>query len=434
MTSSGSVSFWERITGAWTSFKAKKGLEEYAAVSTEDGGENGRIMLPNTPLPNGEREDGNPLLKRRRRYCVCCGVDFSLFWKAFGAVAALWLVYALFSGGLSFPSSPAVTDSRPEGMPAFGSSLGCANSQFFFKDSSRGFPFSVPVNDQQDHSIKLLGGGVGTITIVNAEPDARDVSYNIVVRSTDKHAADNTVFEIESAAQDTGLGTALRFATQQLPRAEVEAGTACLRYDIVMSVPSNVKILNIHSRSTAQVKFADDLRLDLKKLSVVLFHLDDKNMILPSSKVYAEDYSMEIYQGWIVGEATVSSETDITSQRSNGVVSVKVYQAPPSNLLNPETTKLSTATGSGKTDITYIANAVKRPFQNRHLSAKNGDMYLNYKQARTDGKVAMHSKRSTIMGDFNVIEDGAKWTHYVGSEGGKDRIDVSSGGWTGLYF
>ncbi|KAH6914440.1 hypothetical protein BKA70DRAFT_666898 [Coprinopsis sp. MPI-PUGE-AT-0042] len=435
------VPFWGAVMGVWTALRLKKEWDDsYAQVATDEAAEGGQIRLPNTPAPTSENEDAVSLLdpnsrrkekRKARGCCMCCGVDCSLFWKVFGIVAGLWTVYLLLSG-VQRMLSP--TPSGLENMPAFGTSLGCENAEFFYKDSREGHSVSVPVStDYHDHAIKLAGSGVGTLTIMSAPKDATEVTYNVIMRGSDRETMDRATVDIEEP-DSKGMGRTLRFNTPAIPKSEIASGETCVRYDVTMSVPSSVKLLYIHSKAIIQIKFDEDAHLDLKELSVVLFKTDDKNMIIPSASVVSDSINFEVFKGWIVGETTVSTTTSVTTQRGDGVTNLKVHQVAPENPLNPTASVLRTTTGIGRTDVMYIANTVKRPIESRHLASMSGKLYLDYKQARFDGKIALDSKNFEITGDFSRTAGDGEWTHIGGSGEGKDRINVSSRGWTGLYL
>jgi hypothetical protein len=348
------------------------------------------------------------------------------------------------AAGYGTALTPIISQSTPiqiEGMPAFGSSLGCEQAEHFYKDSHQGYPISVPVSkDHNDHAIKLAGSGVGTLTIMNAPKGATEVSYNVIMRATDRETLERASFGIDEP-NGTGQGRTLRFNTPAIPSSELASGQTCVRYDVTMSVPSSVKVLYIHSKTVIQIKFAEDTHLDLKDLSVVLFKLDGKNMILPSPGVVSEVINFEVFKGWIVGETTVSTKTSITTQRGDGVTNLKVHQVKPEDPRSPSTSLLQTTTGIGRTDITYIANKVKRPIESLHRASMNGDVFLDYKQAKFDGKIALDSKTFTITGPTHEwvagngrAPGGEQWTHTGGSGEGKDMMTVTSNGWTGLYL
>lgn len=436
-------SFWTSVTAVWAGLKLKEQWDssrQYAALDNDERNAEGGIRLPTSARLGGD-ETAESLLgetttrrKKKPGCCMCCGMDCTLFWKAFGIVVGLWVLYGAFSG-VKWILTPSPTGL--EGMPVFSTSLGCEGNNFFYKDSPNGVPYTVPVSEEfHDHSLKLTGSGVGTITVKNAPAGVKDVVYNIVLHGTDREVIDTSEIEIESPS--SGEGTSLLFNTPKIPLSET---SRCVRFDLIMSVPSSLEVLKIGARAVSQVKF--DADLDLKKLSVILFKLDEKNMILPTEKVFADTINFEVFQGWIVGETTISKSTEITTQRSNGVAHLKVHPAKPEDPLRLDTASLRTTTGSGRTDITYIANPTKRPIDSVHLSQKNGDVYLNYKQARYNGKIAMKSKSYSMTGTLPIAGGGdsiggradePEWTHTAGDSDGDDRIEVSSRGWTGLYF
>jgi hypothetical protein len=160
-------------------------------------------------------------------------------------------------------------------------------------------------------------------------------------------------------------------------------------------------------------------------------------MILPSKDVTSQRQALEVYRGWIVGDASIVKETSITTQRGDGIANVKLHPTP---LSDSEPAVLRTTTGSGRSDFFYLGEkAFKRPIDSTHISSKNADVYLTYSGAEFSGKIEMSSKSHTMIGAQKITPDDddaseSTWTHYVGDINGSDGISVSSRGWTGLYF
>jgi len=445
--------FWTTVGAVWAGLKLKEQWDaRYVQVASEDPAE-GHIRLPNSARPvDGDAAeslyDPNVTTRqpRKKGCCMCCGVDCTLFWKAFGIVFALWVVYGIFSG-IKWIITPAPTGL--ENMPAYSTSLGCENNDFFYNDEPKGFSYSVPVSEEyHDHTLKLRGGGVGTVLVKNAPVGAKDVTYTIVAQASRKEDVENINVETEDPA--SGEGRALLLSTPSIPLGEA-AGGRCVRYDVVVHVPAGVAALNIHARAVAQVKF--DAALDLRRLSVVLFKLDERNMLLPSARVLADVLELEAYQGWIVGETTVRKETDVTTQRSNAAAHLTVHPVPPADAAHPARATLRTTSGSGRTDIKYAAGAVPRTINSVHMSQSGGDLYLDYAKARFSGKIALKARSGYTMTGARALGapgsrfdvegrarqtigdgDGPEWTHYAGDADGVDQIEVQGGGWVGLYM
>jgi hypothetical protein len=131
------------------------------------------------------------------------------------------------------------------------------------------------------------------------------------------------------------------------------------------------------------------------------------------------------------------------------------YAAPLSGTAKTSQATLRTTTGAGRSDFTYVRDAQSRDrvIDSEHLSSRNADIKLRYHKSGFNGLIEMSAKLFDVHG-ANVLGDAqdnepphgeglrkrddtpgsSQWTHYVGSEEGKDRLMVYTRGWAGLYF
>ena len=321
-------------------------------------------------------------------------------------------------------------------MPAFSTSLGCMDAPHLYNGSQ--VTFMAPVNTQhQDHAFSTSGGAVGTLTLADGKADAQEIKYEIVLRASDESLLKSVYFEYPDYNEDKTISRSrVSITTPQ------GFGTSCVRYDMTMYIPPNLKKLDIVLHTTTHVQFASGAHVNTENLFVTLYSTDSNNMILPSADVTSQRQALEVYRGWIVGEASIVKETSITTQRGNGVANVKLHVAPPSDPTTPEPAVLRTTTGAGRSDFWYFGEKVfKRPIDSKHISSKNADVYLTYSGAEFSGKIDMSSKSFSMTGVQKITQsrpnngnDASTWTHYVGDVNGSDRISISSRGWTGLYF
>ena len=317
-------------------------------------------------------------------------------------------------------------------MPAFSTSLGCMDAPHLYNGSQ--VTFMAPVNIQHlDHVFLTSGGAVGTLTLADGEADAQEIKYEMVMRASDKALLDSVYFEYPEY-NDEKIITRSR-VSMTTPRG------SCVRYDMTMYIPPNLKKLDIVLHTTTHVQFVAGAHVNTENLFVTLYSTDSNNMIVPSKDVTSRRQALEVYRGWIVGDASIVKETSITTQRGDGIANVKLHPAPSSDSNSPESAVLRTTTGSGRSDFFYLGNkAFKRPIDSTHISSKNADVYLTYRQAEFSGKIEMSSKSYTMTGAQMITpsrpidNDAATWTHFAGDINGSDRISVSSRGWTGLYF
>lgn len=325
-----------------------------------------------------------------------------------------------------------------EDFPVFSSSLGCVDAPYVYNDTE--VTVFAPIGTRHhDHSFDVRGNGVGTVTIADGDPDSKEVKYEFSIRAN-KDMLDDVRF-VYPNIDDNKIVTNSRFIieTSRIPGVD---STYCMRFDVTLYVPPNLKNLAVRSHANTHVQFAPGARINVDELIVTLFTSDTINVIVPSPNVTAKRVSLEVYRGWIVGEASIVEETVITTQRGDGVANVKVYPAAPADPENPTTASFRTTTGAGRSDFTYIGRkTVKRPIDNTHISSRNADVYLSYRQSEFSGKIELSSKSYTMTGAQSLQSNGTaddenkpKWTHFVGDKDGGDQIYVNSRGWTGLYF
>lgn len=318
-------------------------------------------------------------------------------------------------------------------MPAFNTSLGCMDAPHLYNGSQ--VTFMAPVNTQrQDHIFLATGGAVGTLTLADGETDAHEVKYEMVLRSDDKALLEDVYFEYPEFDDE-----------KVITRSRVSMTTpygssgSCLRYDMTMYVPPSLKKLDIVLHTTAHVQFAAGARINTENLFVTLYATDSNNIIVPSKDLTSRRQALEVYRGWIVGDASIVKETSITTQRGDGIANVKLHPASSSDSNTPAV--LRTTTGSGRSDFFYLGEkAFKRTIDSTHISSKNADVYLTYSGAEFSGRIEMSSQSYTMTGAQKITmssptdDDDSTSTHFVGDINGSDRISVTSRGWTGLYF
>lgn len=439
-----SLSFFGMVGAVMAALKLKEHVDGYNQVPSD---EEGRVALRDAPYRD-DGDDGNrggeervgllntegetPLKPKRKRQstcCVCCGVNFGLFCKALGIVTLLFTIYGAVKL-IIWAVSPAPTGL--ENMPVYSESLGCQNAPYLYNGGE--FTVKSPLGSHElEHALDIRGSSVGTIVIADTGAQGDEIEYSVKITSNDQSLIDETKHEYEYKNDGSGNGR-MRIIT---PRLDTES-SSCIRYDVTIHVPRNLNKLSIAAHTIAHVQFHPDAQIDLKNLYVTLYTMSQKNLILPHQNVRANELKLEVFRGWIVGDAAIMDSTSITTQRADGVSSVRVHPiASSTNAL--QAAELQTTTGSGRTDIFYVedVSSVHRPIKSTHMSSQGGDVYLTYRSARFNGRIQLESKSFTATGITSFAGptpvDG-KWTHWVGSEDGADQIVVKSRAWTGLYF
>ncbi|KAK0212956.1 hypothetical protein DFS33DRAFT_1377404 [Desarmillaria ectypa] len=419
----------------WAALKLKE-AHEYNKVA---GDEEGVAADHLPPYTDGDNEEAVSLLntevpatrrmkrKRSKACCMCCGLNCSLFWKAAGIVfAGFGLFYTIKL--IKWAVTPAPTGL--ENMPVYSSSLGCLAAPYIFEGGKT--TVRVPVGDRFEHSIDIHGGAVGTILLAEGAADSVDVSYDITVRTDDELLLKQV--SLAYPAEDEEVKNSRLLVSTPWPEE-----SNCMRFDIVMYIPPNLKKLHVASHTLTHVQFDPDSQVDLDNVFVTLYATKRNNMIVPHQHFLADALILEVYRGWIVGDAAIVNRTSIVTQRGDGVANIRVHPVPSTQLAS-----FDTVTGAGRTDVSYTEDlsSSHRPIRSDHTSSMNGNLYLTYRDARFSGLVALHSHSYSATGLQSATESpgsgdgksGKAWTHYVGDQDGGDEILVNSRGWTGLYF
>lgn len=328
-------------------------------------------------------------------------------------------------------------------MPQFSTSLGCLNAPYIYNSSE--VHLSIPLATRSSSSsIDIRGGSVGVITIADGDADATEIKYEITIRATQEDLLSKINFVYPDANADGSITRSrLILDTPSLPQADE---TQCMRYDVKMYLPPNLKKMHVQAHAVAHAQFAPGTRggASMEQLKVTLYALNQNNLLVPSADVAVKNLQLEVYRGWLVGEAQIVDNLSIETQRWDAVANVKIAPAPPADHAHPTKAMLQTATGAGRADFVYLGSkAFIRPIQALHTSSRNADMYLTYRGSGFNGKIGMDSKSFTITGAqrfkpsmMRRDDDStpSQWTHFYGDPDGGDEITVNSRGWTGLYF
>ncbi|KAJ7132863.1 hypothetical protein C8R43DRAFT_1023722 [Mycena crocata] len=432
------ISFGGLLASVMIALKLKEGLDDYKQVSTD---EEGRVALGSQSAYRDHDVDGDNAeaislintnitrpKRQRAKCCVCCGLNCGLFWKAFGIVVAIFAVWNAFKL-IRWAVTPSPTGL--ENMPMYSTSLGCLSAPYIYA----GVPttFNVPIGaENADHGFDIRGGAVGTVTVLEGAPTASKVKYEVTLRTDDKTLLEDIVLD-HAPDQDGGVKDSHLLISTPRP----DEGK-CIRYDIKMFIPPTLKKLHLASHTVTHVQFDPESHIQLDDFFVTLFNPTTNNMILPHNNLHSHKMTLEVFEGWIVGDAAIDSSTKITTQRGRGVMNVRVHPTAPRDPASLEIASLRTTSGSGRTDVFYISPGIHRPISSTHLSSMNADMYLTYRDAQFSGLIELGANSFTATGlqrlDAATPGDDSKWTHWVGDEQGKDQLVVKTRKWAGLYF
>ncbi|CAL1707390.1 unnamed protein product [Somion occarium] len=306
-----------------------------------------------------------------------------------------------------------------EGMPAYGESLGCDDSRYF-----QGLTFFEGYlhPEQAQHSLDIRGAAVGTVHILQGDSDSVKYEMQYYTDSSSRRSQ----FAIKSPRRDDVV-TGRDISRVELATPLDLHGT-CMRYDMKVILPPQLKELHIRALSTTQIKMSPLAEVSLDKLVISLYGNDRRNMLLVSNTFRANLTDFELTSGWIVGSTQVLNKTVVTTQLGDAVTDLHV--APSPVVTNGSSVaELETTTGAGRTNILYNRKGSTRPIHSSHRSwHRAGDMYLDYTKAAFNGKVNIVAKSFSAPGIKH--SKGAGWM-FVGEED-IDTLIISSKGWVGL--
>ncbi|KAL6307841.1 hypothetical protein BKA93DRAFT_21842 [Sparassis latifolia] len=433
--------FWGMVGVVMAALKLKEHMDDYRRVPSEEEGL-GPLALHSPVLDaNNIGASGDGFLdteipgarpkRSKRNCCVCCGMRCGLFWKAFGIVCLLFLGWQAIKLAI-WAVTPKPTGL--EGMPEFSTSLGCSNAPYIYNATDTTFLVPVGLNNA-DHEIEILGKAVGTLTFVQGDSDATDVKYDITLRADQDGLFDSillqhsTAYEIEHGISNSHTRLATTYES-----------SACMRYDIKVSVPPTLKNLAVSTRTVTHIKFDTDSMFDFDKLSVSMrAMMETGHLLLPHTGVHAGMLLFDISRGWLVGDVAIVDKTTLSTSKGDAVMNVHVHPVPSTADL-PATAELQTTTGTGRTDVFFVSSAghVHRPISSTHSSLRGGEMYLTYKEAEFKGEVDLSAKSYSASGlQGSMMRHGGMGGElpWVGDKNGGDKIVAQSpNGWIGLYF
>ncbi|KAF7361959.1 hypothetical protein MVEN_00540900 [Mycena venus] len=437
-----SLSFWGMVGAVMIALKLKESMDDCKYLRSSENKAIDRAILSDKQVSTEEEGrialgDGEPSAyrdvegneeaislintditvtrpkRKRAKCCMCCGLDCSLFWKAFGIVVGIFVVWNGFKL-IKWALTPSPTGL--EDMPTYSTSLGCVSAPYTY--AGKPTSFNVPIGSENaDHGFDIRGGAVGTITVLEGQPSATKVTYDVTIRSNDKSLLNDIVFD-HPVDQDAEVKDSHLLIVTPRPSEE-----KCIRYDVKMYVPPTLKKLHLQSHTVSHVQFDPESHIQLDDFFVTLFSPKRLNMILPPQQPPLAQDAARGVRG-----------------RGRGVMNVRVHPTLALDPASPEVATLRTTSGSGRTDIFYVTTGahVHRPISSTHMSSMNADMYLTYRDAQYSGLIELAAKSYTATGVSKIgppdAESQEKWTHWVGDEQGQDELSIKTRGWAGVYF
>ncbi|KAI8994087.1 hypothetical protein BD414DRAFT_481389 [Trametes punicea] len=314
-------------------------------------------------------------------------------------------------------------------MPQFSTSLGCAAAPHLYNGGKMDIHVPVGLN-RDDHSVDIRGAAVGTIILAEGEADLKDIKYELTLRTDKPELLDvvNLVYPTPQDVEDNIESSRLQLAT---PSA-IQSG--CMRFDVIMYLPPTLRTLHVEAHAVSHIKIDPDSNVHLDKLSVTMFQLDTRNLLLPTEGVHAQSMKLQLTRGWLVGDVTIVDDATLNTQNGDAVLNVHVHPAP-SSADPPAPARLTTTTGAGRADVWWVTHpgVPHRPIDSTHHSSMSNEMYLTYTGANFNGTVDLGANSFIASGLQNAFrQDGG--LPYVGSRNGVDKMLVKAQGWVGLYF
>ena len=322
-------------------------------------------------------------------------------------------------------------------LESIGEALGCLDAPYLY-NSSELVRYAVSLGSDAEHAFDVHGDAVGTIILDVGDANATEILYEFSLRTNNAQLLD--LVSIRQPQLELGDDRML-FSTPRLG----DGNSSCIRFDMVVRIPPNLRKLHVASHSTTHVRFALGAEIRLESLFVTLFGMDSRNRVLPNRALQADAISLEVYGGGILGSIAVVEKASLKTQRGDGLMHVTVH--PIQRDGSP--VAFSTTTGGGRTNIAWIGTeAVEHwPIRGTHISSRGGDGRLDYHDTGFEGLVQMdcttYSANALQAIEEPRVEEGQgegsmpsdpRWTHYAGDREGEDRLYIESGGRIELYI
>lgn len=195
-------------------------------------------------------------------------------------------------------------------MPVYDTSLECSakDAPHLYNDAviNRLVPLGA---GRADHALDFRGDAVGTITIAQGKPDATQIELELSLRATIKDHLDLVNFRWP---EENAEGTSTDSRVLVSMPGGVRANGGCMRYDATIYLPPNLKKLHVQSHTRAHIRFAEGADVQLEDMFVTMYKMDTNNLLLPHEGIRAQRLTLEVYRGWIVGEANIAEVSAIS--------------------------------------------------------------------------------------------------------------------------
>jgi hypothetical protein len=311
-------------------------------------------------------------------------------------------------------------------MPEYSTSLGCSAAPYPYSENH--FVVGSPT-DSTTLLLELTGGAVGTVLLTQS--DTQNVVVEMDLRTDEEPLLQKVSASVSENA--TTQNSVFRLVTPS----SASSPDACMRFDLTVQIPNNLRMLSLKSHSLVHVKYDEHASLALSDLTVDLLSPVPSNLLLPHEQFSAERTTLKMRGGYLVGSLAFVESADISTRRGSAITNLKVAPLPAAASAPNSPAHLTTGAGAGRVDVIY-SNPERRIIKSEHAST-GGDMYLTYKQAEYNGRVDVQSRSRTSSGLEGTMggppsQGGAKELPWVGDKEGADTMKVRTTGWVGMYF
>lgn len=164
-----------------------------------------------------------------------------------------------------------------------------------------------------NHFVDIKGVGVGTVSLAAGEEGATSVEYEVTIRSNSQDMIDKVMISQPHILDDAGGIVESRLIFNTAPYKEHE--DSCLRFDMVVYIPPSMQKLHVASHAAqTHLRFDPDADVKIDSLFVTLYSMSSQNLILPNERLRAKKASLEVFNGYIVGDVLLLDETKVNLQ------------------------------------------------------------------------------------------------------------------------
>ncbi|KAF7984221.1 hypothetical protein HWV62_16022 [Athelia sp. TMB] len=415
------LTFFGMVGVVMAALKLKDRWDDYRELPAD---EEGAVRLPASPNTQPRELDDvsmvdttlpRPRRAKRRACCMCCGVDCTIFWKAIGIVV---LLFTLWNSIKLVKWLLTPTPTGLEGLPTFGTSLGCADAPHLFGGAPQ--TYLIPVSDAASSlTLHLAGAALGTLTVTNGPA----LTLDLTLRTDSAALLAGVAFDVAPSADGNT-------ATLTTPA----VGAGCMRFDATLSVPPALRSLQINAAALTQIQMHPHAHIGLDTLGVSLSTPDSRARVELSAGVQATNLAVKAMRGWVTGDVALVNSTALTTS-GDAVTNVHVHPSAPVSDA-PAPVYLTTSHGSGRADVFFESDGAyaHRPIVAAH-KAGGGELYLTYADAQFSGRVSVAAQSYSMRGVQSEGGLEARGKGWVGDKDGGDSLTVANArGWVGVYF